>query len=205
MTAQEIIDYAISSELKQLSLKNDNTTIISFINLGLIELYKRFEIEYSEALISTITVKTTYLLDGTDTDVQLGSTNGVITIVKAIDYQGMELPINEDNAIWGVYTPSYDSVQIPATYDGDWLNIIFKTLPKRVINTTDEVRLPVQLLEPLLLYIGWKGHQSINGSINQENNAYYMRFKSSCDNATYNGVITPDSYRTIDIEYKGFI
>ena len=49
MTVQQIIDMAKAGELKNLVLDTD--TILAALNLGIIELYKRFPLRVEEAIV----------------------------------------------------------------------------------------------------------------------------------------------------------
>ena len=50
MTVQQIIDMAKAGELKNLVLDTD--TILAALNLGIIELYKRFPLRVEEAIVT---------------------------------------------------------------------------------------------------------------------------------------------------------
>ena len=44
-------------------------------------------------------------------------------------------------------------------------HILDQINPELVIDTSDSVKIPLPLLEPLLHYIGYRAHGSINGAI----------------------------------------
>ena len=76
-----------------------------------------------------------------------------------------------------------------------------------VNNLTVEVDLPDTLIEPLLHYIGYKGHLGVKSDGQSENNAHYMRFASSVNKARELGVAaSSDSWNMSDRLFeRGFV
>ena len=66
MKVAEIINHAKYGELKQLSLKTDTDALLSYINLGLIELYKRFNLAIKVEIIQTVPEVKVYNLRNKD-------------------------------------------------------------------------------------------------------------------------------------------
>lgn len=214
MTVQEVIDQAISGELSQLGVaKNYRSTdsavkldavnkIIQYLNLGLIELYKRFSLASGEAVIVMVEGQTVYNLPA--------DCNAVLS---AYDEAGNELPINSEGEAYSIMTPTYDTVQIVGYAAGEAIYVMYsKTAP--LISTLDEmvdlstvaVKLPYSLLEALLHYIGYRGHGAVDGSIQAENNTHYMRFEKSCANVQKYGNIQQDFVTdTSWLRDKGFV
>jgi hypothetical protein len=192
MTAQEVITLAQAGELRQLSpsIKNDDATVVGFINLGLIELYKRFTLRTEEAIITLVDGKTIYKLDGTDTDVVL-SGNDLMYVIAAYgdgdstgDYttDDFSLPLNVEDNPYSVNTVGYDSVQVPLITDGATISLIYaaKPTPVDVNDLSIAIDVPDQFVEALLHYVGYRGHGSMDGEVQAENNTHYMRFEASC-------------------------
>ncbi|MCK5613303.1 hypothetical protein KAR91_66140 [Candidatus Pacearchaeota archaeon] len=133
----------------------------------------------------------------------------VLQIVQAYDEVG-EIPMNDDTTNAGIYTISYDAVQVPVTAEGAYISIIYKKNPTPIVYVddttfnTDTIRLPRQLIEPMLHYIGYRAHGSLDGNINAENNTHLMRFEASCKRAGQLGVVPMDAL-TRSVETKGFI
>lgn len=204
MTAQEIITLAQAGELRNLgsSIGNNIPALVGFINLGLIEIYKRFTLRTDEALITLVDGKTIYKLDGTDADVTMG-TNPLLTIIAAYgevstdDYSTNDviLPLNEEDNIYSVNTISYFEIQIPLITAGSVVSVIYASKPTKVdpLNLDVEVDLPEQFIEPLLHYVGYRAHGSMDGNIQTESNTHYMRFEAACERIRLLGVgITSD-------------
>jgi len=203
-----ILRQARSGELKSLSPKDKtDDVIIDYLNLALLALYSRFPIEVEEAIIALKDGKTIYRLDGTDTDVTVTGTDGnpqvitsdsVMTIIEAYD-EASKIPLNDEDNEFSIHTPSYDIVQVPLSATGSYISIIYKKNPTIItyeapggVLVDKDVKLPMGLLEPLLHYIGYRAHGSLDGNINAENNTHLMRFEQSCKRIEMLGIITQD-------------
>jgi len=205
MLISEVISLAQEAELKQLSVKDDPNAILGFINLGLLELYKRFPLRQSEAIITLQNAKSLYTLDGTDSDVSMEPGTELLVISLCYDEQGEELIINDEDNVLGINTPSYNTVEVPAVAQDEKLSIIYRASPNFVKYTTETLKLPPQLLEALLNYIGYRGHGSVKGDIKSENNTHYRRFVASCNTVKLEGLTTSDDLVSKSFTLRGFV
>ena len=217
MTANEVIALARVGELSKLSIaiKDDNTVLLGFINLGLVELYKRFPLKNDEAIVTLRDGKTIYKLDGTDTDVSMGEPFmyllGAYEEGTDNDFSAsaLSLPINEEDNIYSVNSISYNSIQIPLVTTGAYISLIYVAKPTKVTTLTldEELDLPDQMIEALLHYIGYRAHGAMDANIQTESNTHYMRFEASCTKLRELGVgIAPDDVSMNSrISMKGFV
>lgn len=222
MLLTTILDQARNGELKSLSTKDKtDEVVIGYVNSAIAALYTRFSIKTEEALVTLRTNKTIYSLDATDGDVLVNGSpipaDDVLGIISAFDELGSSLPINDPNQPYGIYTPSYNAVQIPYSVDGAYISIIYRQNPTLLVAEdivdaegalnvlTTNVEIPMQLLEPLLHFIGYRAHGSVDGMIEKENNTHYMRFKGACAEVEALGVMTYDSMPSRDVSMKGFV
>lgn len=194
MLISQVIDMARAGELSNLSDESfTDAKIISYINLGLIELYKRFQLRTAEALITMVADETNYLIDGTDINVKLeADAPEVMAILEAYDESGAMLNINVENDEYGIMTPEYDLVQIPNPSDGEKIGILYLAAPTYITTNTQKLKLPMSLLEAILHYIGYRAHGSVDGNVQAENNTHYQRFEASVARAKMLGVVTQD-------------
>jgi len=207
MTVQRVIDLAKSSELKQLAIKNDDTALIGFLNLGVLELYKRFSLEEAEAVLWLTAGKTSYKLDGTDNDVTMDNNKELLLITRAFDEEGDPIVINSSDYkdITGINTPAYNVVEIPYVIQDEYISIMYRVTPKFMNNLDDIVPIPPQLLEALLSYIGYKGHGSVDGSLRTENQSHYVRFEESCKKVLLEGLIQQELLPSNKFKARGFV
>lgn len=193
-TVQDIINIAKYGELQQLEVKNDPEAIMTYINLGLIEIYKRFNIDVKEQLVDLKDNVTMYKLN-----------SDCMQVVEVYDELGKEVPLNDETNVLSVMTPSYNLIQVPMPETGATLAVMYYANHSKVTNVNDGVNIPPQLLEALLHYIGYRGHGSMDSLINTENNTHYMRFEASCAKVKSLGMLTKDNILNTNFEDKGFV
>jgi len=193
MTIQDVINDVAAGELKQLAVKNDTPAIISYINLGLIELYKRFDLRTDEVVIELNAAQTIYTMPV-----------NYQAILEALDEDGNWYSINDEDDALSILTPTYNTIQVPNPEDGAAISIIYTALPDRVNSTADVLPLPLALLDALYNYIGYRGHGAVNGELKTENNSHYMRFEANCKKAKDLGVITTDDTVNRKLINRGF-
>lgn len=209
MTVEEVIKYARASEISNTHLQEDTTEntekLISYINLGLIDLYRRFRFRTEEAIIQIKQSKTLYNLDGTDTDVVRFSGADIGMIFEVHDSIHGRRPINEDYNELSVFTPTFNTLQVPFPVDGSVLNVLYRAEPKTMVNLTDVVPLPNGAIEALLHYIGYRAYLHIDSSVQTENNSYFIRYKSALQDISDLGVVNSDDVTTLSTQDKGFV
>lgn len=191
MTAQEVIDLATNGELRTLSIKTDISAVMGFINLGLIELYKRFPIVTKEHLIT--------ILEGVEIYTLPSDFMWLVGAYGEIPYSDsrknlLNLPINDEENPLSVNTVSWNTVQIPATVTGEFVSLIYVGSPVLVTADTLGSALPIpdQMVEALLNYMGYRGHGSLDGKVDSESNTHYQRFELSVKRLKNEGMITSE-------------
>lgn len=206
MTVDDVIDFAVKGELKKIAVKDDKASIVSFINLGMIELYKRFPLDTEEVIITL----------GAATDVNSAYTMISNTIYKmpsdfmymvgAYEENGIEININKEDDPYSIMEISWNKIQVPVATTGANISIIYVKNPTLIANTPEElakdIELPSSLIEALLHYIGYRGHGSIDGNIQAENNTHYQRFEASVKRAEMLGIVSQDGPLTRDMRGK---
>ena len=203
MTVQELINLSKNGGLKQLAIKDDLETVLGYINLGLIELYKRFPLKVEECIITLL--DDTVIYDLPSDCMWLVSAYGEVTIGSKSEVN--ILNINTEDDLFSINTLSWDKVQIPASVLGNYVSLIYVASPTWLSESdlTEQLSIPPQLLDALLEYVAFKGHASQNGDAQLENNVHYQRFEASCVRIKKEGMLTPDDMLMPDrIKIKGF-
>ena len=231
MTVEDIVEYTKYSELAQLGVikrLTDPATeedalkqIVSYINLGLIELYKRFSLRVEETVVTLDEGQTIYTLSSANIYHISNNPTGYLSdlpgdfnhVMACYNEAGHSYSINQEDDSLSVLTPSWNTIQVPNPITNEGLFVIYSSGPDKLSWITDvqttyalDVPLPPMLLEALGHYIGYRGHGATNGSIQAENNTHYMRFDKSCKMAKEIGVVAPDTliFRQTLTE-KGFV
>jgi len=202
MTIQQLVNLAVEGELRTLQVKDNIPAIIGYVNLGLIELYKRFPLDVQEHLIE--------LLDGVEVYTM---PTDFMWIVAAYDEvpEGssvvvLPIPINEEDNPVSINTINWNQVQIPVTVTGSYISIIYVAAPSYFTESdvAEALPLPPQMVEALLHYIGYRAHGSDDGNVQAENSTHYQRFELSCKRIEQMGMFTSDDLSMIDRNMKGF-
>jgi hypothetical protein len=197
MKVDFVVKLARSGELHSLSNKTvTDEVIIDYINLGIIELYKRFNISTRVEVIQTTTATPVYT-------VRAERLNQILVIY---DCNGKELTTQSvvEDEQYDYSLLSYNTILLTNPQD-EFLTVVYKAAPPIVYSVEDEIDIPYAMLEALLHYIGYRAHGSINGNINQENNTHYMRFDKSCNLLAKEGYVVEPLVDTRAVEHKGFI
>ena len=221
MKVSEVIATARSCELSNLSTSSfTDSRIIQFINLGIIELSKRFVISTKAEKIKTSVYTSMYTLRSPDVigilDIYDKTGRALVSQVLSddenydyklinnttflykhkIDYKATE----EVNPITGIEILQY--TQEP---DNE-LMVIYSAVADLVLNTTDDLTIPLVFMDPLVAYIGYKASHSITQaqSGGGENMASLAKFEASCrllENSVYVG---QTNLMSKSIQSKGF-
>ena len=196
MLASDIFNMAKYSELKQLAIKDDVNAVLSFMNLGLIELYKRFRLSIKVEIVRTSPMVPMYYLRNTDIE----------QVVEVYDSNGKSLKeaVHTTDEDYDIKKLSPTVYLFKAPVDEE-IAFVYTASPERIASLDDDLQIPTNMVEPLLHYIGYKGHAALDGNIDGENNTHYMRFEKSCLALIELGFgpVVELPYR--DITTKGFI
>ena len=212
MTVADVIEYAKYGELAQLGVvQNLSSTmpdevvdaekqILSYINLGLIELYKRFNLKEISSEVTII--PGTYLYTIADANLN------VITSVRKSD--GTEYSIGDADDEESVHIIGYNVVKIPTTVVDTTMTVTYSSAPTKLVWVDDlstvNVLLQPAALETLLHYVGYRAHGAMNGNVDGENNTHYVRFEASCKRLDTTGMMTTAQlYSATKLEDKGFV
>ena len=204
MTVRQVIDLAKACELTGLPAASKDETVLGFINLGVLELYKRFTLSVEEWLIA--------LEDGQS---YYTAPEDFMWIIAAYGEVGMDsvqevnvLPVNEEDNPLSINTVGWNKVQVPLSVTGAYVSIIYAATPE-VYSVTDmdkTVNIPPQMIEALLAYIGWRANSTIDTGIQTEDTVWYNRFESSCSRLEVKGFINAnDMVMTNRLNMRGFV
>lgn len=204
MTVGQVIELAKSSELNGLPIANRDDVILGFLNLGVLELHKRFALKNEEYVIA--------LEDGVDLYKMPADFMWAVAAYGEVDIRSTEvvnqLPINEEDNPLSINSVGWNTLQVPVAVAGAYISIIYVASP--VTYTIDdmdtELDLPPQMVEALLAYIGYKGNSTIDSGVQTEDNAWYMRFENSCGKLReYSMLTSDDMYMNKRLSTRGFV
>jgi hypothetical protein len=199
MTLKKLLRRLSVADLKNLSIsdlsKQENReALILFINQGLQEIYKRFQIR---------TDTYTLALNGYDTVYTLPE--NCITILGVYELDGRKISLNDENDNRSVFTVDYNKIEVPETYPNTGVLIVYKAGPNEVKLDDDKIPLPVYAMKPLLDYVSYEAYKTIDGSDRLETESHHQRFLRSIASISNLGLEADDNTRTDVFESKGFI
>ena len=235
MLLQDLFDQLTYGELAKVSLGGDPTigilekdyaNIISHINLGLTELYKRFPLREGDITIQLEDAIQTYYLQSDYAVSNTGSsqpvkylidsesepfTDNVLKIEQVIDEDGGILYMNDSNQAWSVFSPSYNSIQVSYASSELAVTVTYRADHDRIptIGTdpsTYDVPVPMTHLEPLLFYIASRIHTTLPtlDGVNKGND-YLAKYEAAClkiENAGLVNKANPSNHKLFD---RGFV
>lgn len=204
MTVRQVIDLAKYSELNGLSVANNDGVVLGFINMGVLELYKRFSLRIEEVILD--------LEEGVDIYTMPSNYMWIAAAYGEVDIRSTEivneLPINEEDNPLSVNTVGWNKLQVPVSVTGAYISIIYVASPDyiRIEDVDTEINIPPQMVEPLLAYIGYKANASIDSGIQTEDSVWYQRFESSCNKILQESMMNSnDMYMNGRVKTRGFV
>jgi len=208
MLVSEAITQLKTSEVKQLGLKDSDADILGFINFGILELYKRFPLWEAEAVITQATDVVLYTLaDGAANVVIDLSDHNLLTILKVWDEDDNFYIINNEKDPDSLKTPKYNQLKVAAAsvVDGYVMTVDYRAAPLFLTSVSDVIPLPVQFLEALFTYVGYKGQSSVKVGVKDENNAHYIRFEAACERIKTEGLFAGNDLESTKFEQSTYV
>ena len=207
MTVQDIITDLQLAELSELNIgesANTNanlTKYLMYISAGLTELYTRFPLNQRQLAIQPIEGLTDYLLTpehaySNDTDAIkyiLDSVYDVfdwdiLQILGAYDENGQELPLNNNNHIYGVFSNSPNAIIIPATITARQVILVCQANHPKVTGLDSAIKIPFGLRNALVWLIAsriWSTRKDDGAT--QKAVQYAQQYNEACLAASYQG------------------
>lgn len=204
MTVRQIVDMAKVGELNGLPVASKEDVIVGYLNLGILELHKRFQLKLEETIIT--------LVDGVDIYSMPSDFMWLVAAYGEVDIRSTEtvneLPVNEEDNPLSINTVGWNKIQVPVAVDGAYISIIYVASP--VVYDIDHldvvVDIPPQMIEALLAYIGYRANAAIDTGVQTEDSVYYMRFEHSCDKLReYSMFNSDDMFMSKRLSTRGFV
>jgi len=235
MQLNELFDQLQYGELSQMSMGGfdsaigiaecDYPKIVAHVNLGLIELYKRFTVKSNKVVIQQYSDIQTYILDSKysinapaipgaqqyilDT-VEDPFTDDILRITRVKDEANTELFLNDEHEDESVFTPTYKSLLISVPNDTSKTTIHYRATPTKIdaqgLNIfSTEILLPDSLIEPLCLFIASRVFSNLNadGGI-AEGNSYLQRFEISCKRIIKENLLNVSNITNEKLDCRGW-
>lgn len=205
MIVTDAINLLKNTELKQLAIKDDKPGVIGLLNLGVLEIHKRFVLWEAEATLNMVTDVLTYKLDGIDPNVTIDLSDHDLLMIEEVYYEdGSEIPLNDENDTTSVATPKYHTIELVESTPPDVMYVIYRASPIFMKNEKETINLPPQFLEALFFYVAFKAHGSIKTEGPSQSYAYYKQFERSLASIKENGLFAQDSMECHKFVERGY-
>lgn len=186
-------------ELSNLGLVDSDTNtireeyislVVSMLNEGLTQLYTKFFIKESSIIVSLYDGKVTYdltsehnIIDTIDYDHYIYKEynkyfeDDIIKIVGIVLSDGTKLPLNDSNDLMSIYTPKYNTIEVPIDLPNDELGIIYQANHPILDwdkNPKQELELPSTYQLALFNYVAYLIHGNMNSENAIQNSQKYL-------------------------------
>lgn len=218
----EVLEHLKFGELSQLSIggaqagsisEDQYPKLITYINLALIELYKKFPIKMNTldlelyADIQEYLLKVDFATSSASAEpvkyiLDTGNifTGGVLKVDSVANLAGDPIPVNQLNNESSIFTPFFNTLRIQTdiitpTLDltDEIYTITYRQKPVGLDRSTVEgiTELPIDdtFLEPLLSYIAHRAHLGQPKPDPAISSSYYSKYLAACRNVTELGLL----------------
>lgn len=229
MILAEFKEYLAYGELsntrlgEELLLATQFPKVISAINLGLIELHKRFPILLSEVSIETSPTRSLYpISDMTGRAAMIAGDdpadffvldfptstfpNNIVKILTVYNSAGEELPLNDEADSKSIFTAGHNVLRLPYPMQ-EILRIRYHAVPATLhpcVNEESELDIPPQFIEVLILYVAYRMFAAINMSSAEAVN-YYAKFEAACALLNREGLWHKDMRSNLRLDNNGWV
>lgn len=207
MLVSDVINFAVKGEISQLKVaevqtedaesKENTATLITYINQGIIELYKKFGLAHQSRTLDAVVDGASYVMPA-----------DYLYLIYARDNEEREIPINDEFSDYSIFEPAPFSIFVVKDddkYDTSTdIYITYVAVPPLLTATTDTVPLTYQFLEALLLYISYKAHTPTTTTGEQNQNNHYIKFLGAAREIRNEGLMTADNQSNYKHDERGF-
>lgn len=236
MLLSELFDQFTYGELSRLKIGGfENGEIdpsrykemIAHINLALTDLHKKFPLNVKELIIQQVEWIQTYYLRKEFAETNKDSTephkylidshldpfkNDVIKVEQVYSEYGEEYSLNDPTDTFTVYTPTFDSLTVPFHHNENSVSVIYRANHEKIIVDTGfdpdniHVRIPVSLLEPLLLFVYGRILSNMSGTDNMNEASVYMgKYTMLCNQITDINLINKPNHSNMKLDDRGWV
>lgn len=184
------------TQLHNIIISKDDEALLALINLGISELYRRFNLSIKAETVVINKHRTLYDLQNDD-----------VSMLLSMYYAtGKELrqPDVLDSTQYDYKIVNYKSFMLRVPFDGV-LYAIYKANPIFLRDANDTIDLPDAMIDALLAYINYMGHNTINRDQGNDSSMYFQRFELACNHLESQGYKIPLSTERVSLQAKGFV
>jgi len=210
MLVSDFISLVKEGSLSQTTVSE--ASIIKFINIGLIELFSKFNLSNTTEVITLVEGTDEYALPDDFISVISITTSGQyfrdnLGVITPILTTTFDVPVNVQGDYNSVFINSKLLLTVPLQVTGQTYTLVYRASPATVTDQTldEELEILPQYLEPLMLYVTYLGFMQNGGGTPTDTNLYLSRYKDAIQELINTG--SYQSQYTLDNKFydRGFV
>ena len=210
MLVSDFISLVKEGSLSQTTVSE--TSVIKFINIGLIELFSKFNLSNTTEVITLVEGTDEYALPDDFISVISITTSGQyfrdnLGVITPILTTTFDVPVNVQGDYNSVFINSKLLLTVPLQVTGQTYTLVYRASPATVTDQTldEELEILPQYLEPLMLYVTYLGFMQNGGGTPTDTNLYLSRYKDAIQELINTG--SYQSQYTLDNKFydRGFV
>lgn len=186
----------VKTRLHSITLAKEDDIVLSFINLGVSELYRRFNLSIKSETVAINDNIAFYELRNND----------VLMLLALYDINGRELKQSDtrNTAMYDYKQVNYRSFILTKPHNTH-VYAIYKASPILLKDDEDYIDLPDAMLDALLTYCSYLGHSTINRDNANEVSMWIKYFEVCCQELENQGYRIPLDVERYSVQIKGFV
>ena len=196
---------------KQFAL--DEESMFAFLNLGMTELYKKFDLASREQIIELSATRKEYRLladvmqvTAVYTDAKFLRETTLPITEYPVNSEVVAVPLNDDSNPLSVYTPSTGVLLVPHPHDTQILSVLYKSSPYVYTpeDLNSELDIEPQYITPLVLYISYSANLGLESVPGQIMSTFAM-FNQACVEIENCGLNPTSAVTNNKLSMRGFV
>lgn len=188
-------------QLANWNISRNDEALFYYLNLGLIDLYEKFNIGIRSESIRVVPEQAVYNLKNDDVNL----------ILKIYNEAGEELNDSDviDSKLWDYKLINYKTFILHKPFDG-LLYVLYKSAPIPIRDTDDNIDLPEAFKEALMLYMLYLGTATIHSEASNEyrswdtKSVFYTLYSNKCAELIQLGYKIPIDSEAMPVVAKGY-
>ena len=193
----------VKIQLSNWNISRNNDALYQYLNMGLLDLYEKFNLNLRSETIRIVPEQAVYDLKGDDVNL----------ILKVYDEQGQELDSSDvvDSADWDYKLVNYKTFIFhnKSLKDG-LLYVLYKAAPIQLSDEYDTVDIPPIFKEALMLYMMYLGTATIHSEASNEyrswdtKSVFLTLYNNKCSELMQLGYRVPIDSEGLPVYAKGY-
>ena len=193
----------VKIQLSNWNISRNNEALYQYLNMGLLDLYEKFNLNLRSETVHIVPEQTVYDLKGDDVNL----------ILKVYDEQGQELNSSDvvDSADWDYKLVNYKTfIFHNKSLKEGLLYVLYKAAPIQLSDEYDTIDIPPIFKEALMLYMMYLGTATIHSEASNEyrswdtKSVFVALYNNKCSELMQLGYKVPIDSEGLPVYAKGY-